>query len=90
MPADVPARDFWSVVAYSVKTKSMIPNPQSRAGLSSYDKSALQMNKDGRVGLYFGPYAPPGKEANWLPTAGEYFFLILRLYGPEKAFFDNT
>ena len=90
VPSDVPARDFWSVVAYSMKTKSMIPNPQNRAGLSSYDKSALQMNKDGSVDLYFGPDAPPGKEANWLPTAGEEFFLILRLYGPEQAFFDKT
>ena len=90
VPADTPARDFWSVVAYSLKTKSMIPNPQNRAGLSSYDKSALQMNGDGSVDLYFGPNAPPGKEANWLPTAGEDFFLILRLYGPEKALFDKT
>ena len=48
------------------------------------------MNADGSVDLYFGPDAPPGKEANWLPTAGEDFFLILRLYGPEKAFFDKT
>ena len=90
VPSDVPARDFWSVIAYSMKTKSMIPNPQNRAGLSSYDKSALQMNKDGSVDLYFGPNAPPGKEANWLPTAGEDFFLILRLYGPQQPFFDKT
>jgi hypothetical protein len=90
VPADTPARDFWSVIAYSLKTKSMIPNSQNRAGLSSYDKSALQMNTDGSVDLYFGPKAPPGKEANWLPTAGEDFFLILRLYGPGKAFFDKT
>lgn len=89
IPADTPARDFWSVIVYSMKTKSMIPNPQNRVGLSSYDKSKLQMNADGSVDLYFGPSAPPGKEANWLPT-GEDFFLILRLYGPEKAFFDRT
>ena len=86
----MPARDFWSVIAYSMKTKSMIPSPQNRAGLSSYDKSTLQMNKDGSVDLYFGPNAPPGKEANWLPTSGEDFFLTLRLYGPETPFFDKT
>ncbi len=89
VPADTPARDFWSVIVYSMKTKSMIPNPQNRVGLSSYDKSKLQMNVDGSADLYFGPTAPPGKEANWLPT-GEDFFLVLRLYGPEKAFFDRT
>jgi hypothetical protein len=89
VPADTPARDFWSVIVYSMKTKSMIPNPQSRSGLSSYDKSKLSMNADGSVDLYFGPTAPSGKEANWLPT-GEDFFLIFRLYGPGKAYFDKT
>ena len=39
--------------------------------------------------LYFGPTAPSGTEANWLPT-GEDFFLILRLYGPGEAYFDKT
>jgi hypothetical protein len=81
--ADTPARDFWSVIAYSMKTKSMIPNSQNRVGISSYDKSALQMNEDGSVDLYFGLEAPHGKEANWLPTSGEDFFLTLRLYYQE-------
>ena len=89
VPADTPARDFWSVIAYSMKTKSMIPNPQNRAGLSSYDKSKLLMNTDGSVDLTFGPTAPSGKEASWLPT-GEDFFLILRLYGPGNGYFDKT
>ena len=30
-----------------------------------------------------------GKEANWIPT-GEDFFLMFRLYGPEKSAFDKT
>ena len=72
-----------------MKTKSMIPNTQNCVGLSSYDKSKLLMNADGSVDLYFGPTAPAGKEANWLPT-GEDFFLILRLYGPQQAYFDKT
>ena len=72
-----------------MKTKSMIPNTQNRVGVSSYDKSKLLMNADGSADLYFGPTAPTGKEANWLPT-GEDFFLILRLYGPEKPYFDKT
>ena len=62
VPADTPARDFWSVIVYSMKTKSMIPNPQNRGGLSSYDKSKLAMNADGSADLYFGPTAPAGKE----------------------------
>jgi hypothetical protein len=87
--ADVPARDFWSVIAYSMKTKSMIPNTLKRVGLSSYDKPKLLMNGDGSVDLYFGPQAPPDKDANWVPT-GEDFFVLFRLYGPQPAFVDGS
>lgn len=89
VPADVPARDFWSVIVYSMKTKSMIKNAQNRVGLSSYDKQKMQMNSDGSVDIYFGPNAPAGKEANWLPT-GEDFFLLFRFYGPENAYLDKS
>lgn len=40
--------------------------------------------------LYFGPKPPSGFEENWIPTAGKPFFLIFRLYGPEKALFDKS
>ena len=43
------------------------------------------------VDVYFGPKAPPGKEANWVQTwPGKGWSIILRLYGPEQAFFDKT
>jgi hypothetical protein len=89
VPAVVPARDFWSVIVYSMKTKSMIPNAVKRAGLSSYDTPTLLKDSDGSVDLYFGPQAPPGKQTNWIPT-GEDFFLLFRLYGPEQAFADKS
>ena len=39
----------------------------------------------------FGPDAPTGHEKNWLKTvAGKGFFVILRLYGPAKEFFNQT
>ena len=51
----------------------------------------LQKNADGSVDIYFGPKAPPGKEANWVPTEpGRQFEVMFRLYGPEKAFFDKA
>jgi hypothetical protein len=49
----------------------------------------MQLNKDGSVDLYFAPKAPSSKEANWIPT-GEDFFVIFRLYGPEKSYFDKV
>ena len=48
-------------------------------------------NADGSVDLYFGPKAPKGKESNWIQTnKGQSFFVYLRLYGPEQAYFGQT
>jgi hypothetical protein len=90
VPADVPARDFWSVIAYSKETKSFIYNDADRVGLASYDASSLRFNDDGSVDLYFGETEPKGLESNWIPTAGEDFFLIFRFYGPDEAVFDKS
>ena len=41
--------------------------------------------------IYFGPKAPAGKEANWVPTkSGGEFEVLFRFYGPEKPLFDKT
>ena len=90
VPANVPAKDFWSVIAYSKETKAFIYNDLGRVGLSSYDASSLQVNPDGSIDLYFEETAPEGKESNWIPTAGEDFFLIFRFYGPEEPVFDKS
>ena len=90
VPANVPARDFWSVIAYSKKTKAFIYNNYDIVGISSYDKSTLIMNDDGSVDIYFGETAPDGLESNWIPTAGEDFFLVFRFYGPEESFYDKS
>lgn len=90
VPANVPARDFWSVIAYSKATKAFIYNDIDRVGLSSYDKEVLQVNEDGTIDFYFGETAPRGLESNWIPTAGEDFFLMFRFYGPEEPVFDKS
>lgn len=90
VPANVPARDFWSIIAYSKKTKAFIYNDHDKMGISSYDKSALKINEDGSVDIYFGETPPEGLESNWIPTAGEDFFLLFRFYGPEEAYFDKS
>ncbi len=88
VPKDVPAAQFWSAIVYSMKTKGFINNA-SKVGLGSVHNADLKQNEDGTIDIYFGPKAPEGMESNWLPT-GEDFFLIFRLYGPEKALFDKT
>ncbi|GJM14980.1 MAG: hypothetical protein DHS20C13_03070 [Thermodesulfobacteriota bacterium] len=88
VPKDVPAAQFWSAIVYSMKTKGFINNA-SKVGIGSTQEADLKQNEDGTIDIYFGPKAPEGMESNWLPT-GEDFFLIFRLYGPEKALFDKT
>jgi hypothetical protein len=75
VPADVPVDKFWSVIVYSQKTKSFVPNTQDQIGLSSYDKSKLKANADGSIDLYLGSEAPLGFLGNWLPSAGQDFFV---------------
>jgi len=57
VPAKVPAKNFWSVIAYSKATKSFIYNDADKLGLSSYDKSSLSVNDDGTIDIYFGEKA---------------------------------
>ncbi len=90
VPADVPARDFWSLIAYGKETKAFIYSDEERVGLSSYDLPSMQTNNDGSVDIYIGQSAPEGLESNWIPTAGNDFFVLFRFYGPEDAYFDKS
>ncbi len=89
VPPNVPVSDFWAVTVYDLETASYIREMSK----SSIDSSlpALEKNKEGSVDIYFGPTAPNGKEANWIPTAeGRRFFLLFRFYGPKPGVFDGN
>lgn len=88
IPKDTPAKDFWSVIVYSMKSKGFIENVET-VGRSSQNIDKLKKNDDGSVDIYFAPKPPAGLESNWIPTK-EDFFLIFRLYGPDKPLFDKT
>jgi len=88
VPANTPAKDFWSVIVYSMRTKGFVEGVD-RVGLSSLQIDQMKKNADGSVDVYFAPNAPTGLENNWIPT-GEDFFLLFRLYGPDKPLFDKT
>jgi hypothetical protein len=89
VPPNVPVRDFWAVTAYDLETASYIRDVEK----GSIDSSTrgLAVNADGSVDIYFGPTAPSGMEANWLPTDPDRrFFLLFRFYGPEPGVFDGS
>jgi hypothetical protein len=87
VPADTPARDFWSVIVYSMKTKGFIEQVE-RVGLASTGMDQMQVNADGSVDIYFAPEPPKGMESNWLQT-GEDFFLLFRIYGSEEPLMNK-
>ena len=88
--ADVPAKDFWSVVVYDPQTRSMLQTGQAYPNKNS-QKDKMIYNEDGSVDLYFGPQAPEGKEANWIQTVpGKAWFVLFRVYGPLEPWFKKT
>ena len=66
LPANIPARLFWSVTLYEAENASGLANGQPFPSLGSKDKPT--QNVDGSTDLYLGPKAPTGKEGNWLAT----------------------
>jgi len=90
IPANAPAKDFWSVVAYDPQTRSELQTGQTFPSKNN-KRDKLAANPDGSVDLYFGPQAPAGKEANWIQTVpGKGWYVLLRLYGPLQPWFDKT
>ena len=88
LPKDIPAAIFWSVTFYDPLTGSGLDNGQPFPSLNTMDKPVE--NPDGSTDIYFGPRWP-GEGKNSLATIpGKGWFTILRLYGPKKAFFDQT
>jgi hypothetical protein len=79
-----PAKGFWSLTLYSAK-RQLHDNPKQRYALTS--GSRLATEADGSTIIHIRQKEPDKKHrANWLPTpAMGYFFLVLRLYGPEAS-----
>jgi hypothetical protein len=88
LPAWIPSTNFWSVAIYDPITGSGLDNGQPFPSLSTMDKPI--QNPDGSTDIYFGPKSP-GAHRNWIATVPDKgWFTLLRLYGPTKAFFDQT
>ena len=92
IPANAPAKDFWSFVVYDPQTRSMLQSKeQPYPSKNSKRNQDMLVNDDGSVDLYFGPKAPEGKKTNWIKTIpSKGWFGILRLYGPLDPWFNQT
>ena len=89
IPANVPAKDFWSVLVYDSLSRSELKNGEPFPSVSKYTDPKI--NADGSVDIYFGPQMPPGQEKNWIKTvAGKGWFPIFRFYGPLQPLYDKS
>jgi hypothetical protein len=90
IPANVPAKNFWSVVIYDPQTRSELQTGQPFPSKNN-KRDDLKANEDGSVELYFAPEPPEGKESNWIQTVpSKGWYAILRLYGPLEPWFEKT
>lgn len=86
---NVPAKDFWSFVAYDNQTRSMLQTDQQFPSVSN--AKDIKQNSDGSYDIYFGPTLPKGFENNWIQTIpGKGWNSIFRLYGPLQPWFDKS
>ncbi len=92
VPPNVPAKQFWSLTAYDVDTRSLIDNPQQVSDRSS--RMNLTTNADGSVDLYLSPdkaSIPAGMENNWIPTVkGRAWFAYFRFYAPLEGYLNAS
>lgn len=90
VPANVPAKKFWSFTVYDNQTRSMLQTDARFPAIGS-NSQGIEQNADGSYDVYFAPQAPAGKQSNWVQTLpGKGWNTIFRLYGPLEPWFDQT
>lgn len=94
LPANIPAKRFWSMTVYDNQSRGMLQTDQKypRAGSQTYPSPAAEQNADGSTTLYFSPTQPDGvARGNWIQTVpNKGWFAMLRFYFPTEGFFDKT
>ncbi|MEH6571227.1 MAG: DUF1214 domain-containing protein [Halioglobus sp.] len=90
LPGPMPAVNFWSFMVYDVQTWSILQADKKTGGVDS-KREGMNIAPDGSVAIYFSPQAPKGQDNSWVQTMSDkFFYVLLRLYGPEQAWFDKS
>jgi len=88
VPANPPIKDFWSLIAYGLKSRSFINSP--KITVSSNDED-VKVNKDGSIDLYLSPEPVKGFEANTvIMNPKEPAFLCFRFYGSKPELWEDN
>ena len=85
VPANVPAKQFWSLVAYDAARRAMVETDQK--GLGS--RNELVYNDDGSVTLTLSAQCEQFTNCIKLEDNKD-FFVYFRWYAPTEAFFDKS
>ena len=88
IPANIPVKNFWSVVAYDADSRSILRSSQPFPSVSSYTGPAA--NADGSIDIEFGPGAAEAGRNSIETVPGKGWFVLFRFYGPLEPFFDKT
>ena len=89
VPANVPAKQFWSITLYDNVTRGPVVTDQGSADMSS--RKEMEINPDGSADIYFGPTKPAGANKNYIKTIpGKGWFPYFRFYGPSEGYFNKS
>lgn len=84
-----PADAFWSITIYSRPDNQLVSNSIDRYSISSMT-AGLDTGRDGSLEVFIQEQKPRGiKARNWLPAPQGNFWLILRIYIPQKSVLDR-
>jgi len=90
-----PAKAFWSVTMYDTSYDGtagyLVENPINRYLINS-TTPGLVYGEDGSLTITFQHEQPEdaATQANWLPSPEGPFYLVMRIYWPEKAALDGS
>lgn len=88
VPANISAKNFWSVLVYDALGRSQVQTSQRLPSVSSYRNPVV--NADGSIDIAFGP-KKPANATNWIETVpGRGWLGMFRWYSPTEAFFDKS
>jgi hypothetical protein len=80
-----PVESFWSITMYDKETQFQIANPLNRYLINEPMIPELKLDKDGALTIYLQSDSPGAeKESNWLPAPKGEFYLVMRLYWPQR------
>ncbi|QDT73545.1 DUF1254 domain-containing protein [Lacipirellula limnantheis] len=78
-----PVSQFWSLTMYNLPQRLLVDNSIDRYSVGDRTKG-LVASEDGGISITLS-HRNPGDGKNWLPTPEGPFFMVMRMYGPDKS-----